>query len=308
MGALWLPSDDELVVAQREPNLLVPRGKTTGKIKLSQLGLHIRQAYGLRIYYLQSKQTPELSSGTFPTTYNPEQAMDTRGGVWGPRLWASNSAGYKIEYPSIDSSRAGKSASESNGVFFACHINGQELYDSYALFELGSGGTCGFNFALSGPYNGSGNTVAKLSLTFYGVAAYQTAGSYFTGREGPCVLAANAREYDEIDFYKNGNLVESVACGNYIPLDTSVGAEIARVGQMTSNVYRGNHSLVIATHWPVPDEIAALLSFDPYLVVEPANDDPFALTLPTAYSTLSAVEAAAYSASSITPRCDIAYP
>ena len=51
------------------------------------------------------------------------------------------------------------------------------------------------------------------------------------------------------------------------------------------------------------------LSRDYYAeLFQPANQSPFLISIPATYPTLSAVEAAAYSASSITPRCDIAYP
>ena len=48
MGALWLPSDDELVVAHREPNLLVPGRKPVGAVELNEqhhLCRHVRWSF-----------------------------------------------------------------------------------------------------------------------------------------------------------------------------------------------------------------------------------------------------------------------
>ena len=285
MGALWLPSDDELVVAQREPNLLVPGRKPT------HANVAGSDAAPLLVYGFF--QTAELlySSGkrTFSSNNDAIVSLDHESVIFNNDSFTfpnwSSVAGYKSPF---------------NGAQKVC-----VAIDAKAD-------------AVSGGY--VGDYLASSNLSFF--VAISSSGHIYASIRADGVVSSvvNASNHADSKYYKIVVVYDGAALSLYIDgtLRDSTSASgvlnaytnpltIGGTGRQQSfTQLQGNIRSVAIWVNELPN-IAALLQ-NHYFYAKPANDDPFALTLPAAYPTLSAVEAAAYSASSITPRCDIAYP
>ena len=291
MGALWLPSDDELVVAQREPNLLVPGRRPAGAVRANTLQLQ-------SFIEITSQAVVDRVTGQ-----SQQIAPNATAGVSG-RGW------YAVPSSVEDQIVSGFPVDIRDATVVVMQMR-------TADYDL----TSSTSFATNKPYVGlvgeSTNRLLLGSSTVYAtdetmtLAAANSSGrryiteSFSADVDYTIVLAlvdglwSFWRDGIPLTTY-SGNSGSTISALTYSTLDIGLTlyGTTPKAGGHTWQFYSGECSA----------ELARLLSADPFALIESANQSPFLISIPATYPTLSAVEAAAYSASSITPRCDIAYP
>ena len=295
MGALWLPSDDELVVAQREPNLLVPGRKPVGDVVPTSD--HLISA----LIVQPGRESIDLCGNQWLIAGNPTYSHYAGGGDDAPHYLQLGSTS---NYLYTTAPRLRDLPTTSQFTFAIIAVNNTSSNSSPAPF--GWSGADDVIFYQARPSFGYKHGVFWRDIGGTVLASagdsmlYKTTISHITAR------VVSGTIY--LDKYVNGAYVESHS------------ASAAGIGPFTRLEFGRweSQAIFVANSggpvglflWDVALSASAIRDHAAswWSVARSANDDPFALTLPAAYPTLSAVEAAAYSASSITPRCDIAYP
>ena len=286
MGALWLQSDDELVVARREPNLLVPGRKPVGNTvardeSFGRVAFFYAMRHGRFRFDDASRHTRLVDF-----TYTPEQSTDDAGQVFlNPAVFYTDRW---TNRPSQFTVFTRVMYGTSNYGFAFCQ-SFSSSYD-FALYRSNHSSqvTTYFGSNNSGQtsqliYN---NTWTNLALVVDGSNVY----AYCTDNAGASSYALATSSYSAAN-----------SASAKLGINARGASDFADPGHSTQYVGAVERALS-------QSELDRLFS-DPYgQLLRPANQSPFLISIPATYPTLSAVEAAAYSASSITPRCDIAYP
>ena len=303
MGALWLPSDDELVVAQREPNLLVPGKKPVNDVVLDW---NNQLAHGLEsgLFMLGGDLLSATENSGTPMRTNIVNPKNLNNAV------ASTIENYGIafhlaglgQYIGWDSGTPNDDFSQTQTFTTCMLIDVLDLAnnDANAFF---------WNVGLRSEIyiNSSGNFEYR-----YYDGSFRSLSSAIQARgQDQVFLSAVKQQGVGTKFFVNGELAASDSLTADISYYTASG-RATRIGQTYSpGSPLAYFDLYLIAHYPnraLSDREIVALSENPYQILKSANQSPFLISIPATYPTLSAVEAAAYSASSITPRCDIAYP
>ena len=288
MGALWLPSDDELVVAQREPNLLVPGRKPFGPVQIA----HNQRASQISLAFLGDTQrlnapphAISYGNGAYPTVGFGEKSA----------FIASSAAATKGKIIT-----AGTYTPKSTNItvfarFYAVGIG--YVYPNIINCKNAYNGQYGFRVFL----NDNHDILVDADRVSYG---------YFRQNAG---IDLRGRWHEVIAQFDSANTTARLWLDNkYLGQDTNVAIAgyqyacgIGAPAVHDDAAFWGNISAVVVYDGLHAESLLARPALSDF---EPANQSPFLISIPATYPTLSAVEAAAYSASSITPRCDIEYP
>ena len=285
MGALWLPSDDELVVAQREPNLLVPGRKPVGQIASDKDVLFSR----LRgVTHVEGYLEPTGSVGSILQQVGPNGLADSVTASGG--ALAFNHSRIKV----------------TSGPFtIVAHLH-------VAAYSSTNNRIYNASDAITSPYAGVSLMYrGQTGEWWYQFGDYATATAKKTSSETGDIVVVGRTMGAVNDIWVNGVKGSgatynafSYSSDNYTPTFNGYHSTVpVSQGLQNGLIY----SLTIIREGLSDAEILAL-SKNQYTIYKPANQSPFLISIPATYPTLSAVEAAAYSASSITPRCDIEYP
>lgn len=278
MGALWLPSDDELVVAQREPNLLVPGRKPVGPVEIDRttaIGASLVHCILTNAYV-----SHDLAGGAVATADpNCFVGVDDSGQYVQSVLNGSwNDYGITL-------------SGNTNTVQDVSHFVAGRYMSSggtkRANLVRGTSGITLFGGKVCWMYGGT--TRLEHSATIAS-GNYFTVGGHYTSSE-KVLCVDGAVERDNPTGY---TIAENIA--NIINHPDGNGR------------YVGRSYIFMSFNRILDDDEYKMLAANPYLCLRPANQSSYLISIPATYPTLSAVEAAAYSASSITPRCDIEYP
>ena len=257
MGALWLPSDDELVVAQREPNLLVPGRKPVGNTvardeSFGRVAFFYAMRHGRFRFDDASRHTRLVDF-----TYTPEQSTDDAGQVFlNPAAfytdrWTNRPSQFtvftRVMYGTSNYGFA-FCQSFSSSYDFALYRNGSSQVTTY----FGSNNSGGTSQLI---YN---NTWTNLALVVDGSNVY----AYCTDNAGASSYALATSSYSAAN-----------SASAKLGINARGASDFADPGHSTQYVGAVERALS-------QSELDRLFS-DPYgQLLRPANQSPFLISIP----------------------------
>ena len=270
MGALWLPSDDELVVAQREPNLLVPGKQAVNDVVLDW---NNPLAHGLEsgLFMLGGDLLSNTENSGTPmrtSIVNPQNINNAVANTIGKHGRAFHVAGLD-QYIGWASGTSNDDFSQTQTFTTCMLIDVLDLAnnDADAYF---------WNVGLRSDIyiNSSGNFEYR-----YYDGSFRSLSSAIQARgQDQVFLAAVRQQGVGTKFWVNGELVASNSLTANISYVTTSGRS-TRIGQTYSvSALLAYFDLYLIAHYPnraLSDREIVALSKNPYQILKPANSTPY---------------------------------